>query len=266
VSRTNVDFTKEFTCLSLCTGYGGLELGVKRVMPSLRTICYVEIEMFACANLVSKIEAGKMDAAPIWTDLKTFNAEPFRGRVDIVMGGFPCQPFSLAGKRQGTDDPRHLWPHIARIVEAVRPVWCVFENVAGHLTLGFPEVYRSLRNMGYSVEAGLFTAWEVGAPATRQRLFVLANATNSGIPGGQLPSNYRGEYLVSYKQNERITTRTKITRCTPPPWPPRLREISDVPRMDDGLAYWMDRLRLLGNGVIPAQAEKAIRTLGALFE
>ncbi len=165
-----------FNAISLCTGYGGLELGLRGVIKGLRTVCYVEIEAFAVANLVSKIEAGKLDAAPIWTDIKTFDGRPFRDRVHIIIGGYPCQPFSVAGQRKGTDDPRHLWPYIERIIEAVRPIWCFFENVSGHLTIGFPEVYRSLRNLGYSVEAGLFTAAEVGTPHKRERLFILANS------------------------------------------------------------------------------------------
>ncbi|KKM00230.1 hypothetical protein LCGC14_1806540 [marine sediment metagenome] len=173
-----MDNTEEFRCISLCTGYAGIELGLRRVIPNLRTVAYVEREGFACANLVAKIEAGKLDAAPIWTDIKTFDGLPFRQKVHIITGGYPCQPFSVAGKRQGTDDPRHLWPHIARIVSAVRPVWCFFENVSGHLSIGFPEVYRSLRLMGYKVEAGLFTAEEVGAPHKRERLFILSKSIN----------------------------------------------------------------------------------------
>ena len=160
---SNVDNTEELRCISLCSGYGGLDMGLKRAWPSVRTVAYVEIEAFAVANLVAKMEEDKLDAAPIWTNLKTFDGEPFRNRVHIITAGYPCQPFSVAGQRKGTDDPRHLWPYIARIVEAVEPVLCFFENVGGHLTMGFPEVYRSLRNMGYSVEAGLFTAAEVGS-------------------------------------------------------------------------------------------------------
>ena len=175
-----MDTPEQFTCISLCTGYGGIELGLKRVLPGLRTIVYVEREAFAVANLVAKIEQGKMDSAPIWTDVKTFEGRPFRGKVDFLVGGYPCQGESVAGKRLGTADPRWLWPHIARIVQAVEPVWCFFENVPGHLTLGFPAVYRSLRDMGYSVEAGLFTAAEVGAPHKRERLFILAHNTGGG--------------------------------------------------------------------------------------
>jgi len=167
--------SNEITCISLCSGYEGIGLGLKRVLPNLRTIAYVEIEMYACAVLAKRMEEGKLDIAPIWTDVKTFPAEAFHGKVHILTSGYPCQPFSVAGKRKGTDDPRHLWPHIERIIKAVRPVWCIFENVPGHLTIGFPEVYCSLRDMGYKVEAGLFTAAEVGAPHKRQRLFIMAH-------------------------------------------------------------------------------------------
>ena len=101
-----MDITKAITHLGLCAGYGGIELGIKRVIPALRTVALCEIEAFAVANLVSKMEAGLMDAAPIWTDLKTFPWEEFRDRVDILTGGYPCQPSvqpasDLEGKTPG---------------------------------------------------------------------------------------------------------------------------------------------------------------------
>ena len=178
-----MDNTQEYTCLSLCSGYGGLELGLKRAVPNLRTVAYVEVEAFACANLVAKMEAGLLDAAPVWTDIKTFKAKPFRDRVHIVTAGYPCQGESVAGKRLGKADPQWLWPYIEAILRAVRPVWFFGENVGGHLTLGFPEVYRSLRNMGYKVEAGLFSATECGAPHRRERLFILAKFVSDGRCG-----------------------------------------------------------------------------------
>jgi len=168
-----VDCPKELTCISLCTGYEGIGLGIERAGTSLKPLAYVEIEAFACANLVAKMEAGVLAAAPIWTDIKTFDGGPFRDRVDLVTGGYPCQPFSSAGKRKGKGDPRHLWPYIREIIKAVRPVFCFFENVDGHLSLGFAKVQSSLRHMGYRVEAGLFTAAEAGAPHRRKRLFIL---------------------------------------------------------------------------------------------
>ena len=167
------------TVLSLCTGYGGLELGLSRALENPLRVVAVEIEAYALANLVAKAEAGKLAIEALYPDLKTFPAERFSGCFDIVLAGYPCQPFSVAGKREGTEDPRHLWAYIKDIIEAIRPVYGFFENVPGHLTLGFPEVYCSLRDMGYSVEAGLFTASEVGAPHKRQRLFILANSEHS---------------------------------------------------------------------------------------
>ena len=208
-----MDNTEEFRCISLCTGYAGLEMGLKRAIPTLRTVCYVEVEAFACANLVAKIEAGKLDVAPIWTDIKTFDGRPFRKRVHIVTAGYPCQPFSVAGKRQGTDDPRHLWPYIERIVETVKPVWCFFENVPGHLTLGFPAVYRSLRDMGYKVEAGLFTAAECGAPHRRQRLFILANSTKRWRRWSENTKNI-WEYEKSEIETQRPSELENSSRAT----------------------------------------------------
>ena len=175
-----MDNTKQLNCISFCSGYAGFELGLKRVIPNVRTVAYVEIEAFAVANLVAKMEEDKLDVAPIWTNLKTFNGRPFRDRVHIFTGGYPCQPFSHAGSRKGTSDPRHLWPYIRHHISTIRPLCCIFENVAGHVTLGFDEVYKDLRALGYSVEAGLFTAAEVGAPHKRERLFILAYT--SSIP------------------------------------------------------------------------------------
>ena len=341
-----MDNTEEFRCISLCTGYAGIELGLRRVIPNLRTVAYVEVEAFACANLVTKIEAGLLDAAPIWTDIKTFDGRPFRKRVHIITAGYPCQPFSVAGKRQGTDDPRHLWPYIERIVSSVRPVWCFFENVSGHLSIGFPEVYRSLRNLGYKVEAGLFTAAEVGAPHKRERLFILASSQGIGYGGGagisqsdkdgiQEPESARQQIeggssrsnklansrrTASGNQDGQIDGRTRQENvpqgngqtgsvrlgAASGYWPSRpgrpqyeweeprvvlhskslrlerFRETrqggneldesnqgqaqSQLGRAVNGTACRVDRLRLLGKGVVPSQAELAFRTLMKLFK
>jgi DNA (cytosine-5)-methyltransferase 1 len=127
-----------------------------------------------------------MDDAPLWSDARTFDGKPWRGVVDCLIAGYPCQPFSRAGKRKGVDDPRHLWPHIARIIEECRP-WIVFlENVSDHLNCGFQEVRDDLRGMGYRVEAGLFTAAEAGDSQLRQRLFILAINDSHGRERTQL--------------------------------------------------------------------------------
>lgn len=160
--------------LSLCSGTGGLDLGLSIAIPGYRTVGHVERETFAAATLVARMEDATLDCAPVWDDVASFDGRPWRGAVDIVTAGYPCQPFSVAGKRLGTEDPRHLWPHVARIIGECEPPFVFLENVAHHLRLGFPEVASGLVGMGYRLAAGLFTAAEVGAPHKRERLFILA--------------------------------------------------------------------------------------------
>jgi len=115
-----------------------------------------------------------MDPAPIWSDLKTFPWAEFCGKVDILTGGYPCQPFSAAGKRAGKDDPRHLWPWIADGIRLLQPRMCFFENVEGHISLGLSSVISDLEELGYKVSWGIFSAREVCAPHQRKRVFILA--------------------------------------------------------------------------------------------
>jgi len=284
--------SKEFRCISLCTGYAGLELGLKKVIPNLKTVCYVEVEAFAITNLVAKIEAGKLDAAPIWTDIKTFNGRLFRNRIHIITAGYPCQPFSVAGKRKGTKDPRHLWPYIEKIIKETRPLWCFFENVSGHLAIGFSTVYKSLRLMGYKVEVGLFTASEVGAPHKRERLFVLANKSGTRLQGekstskldikrcftkyggmgrwpsrpGQSQYEWEEPRVVSQPTSKRLEgirktgqRRGKLNESD------KGQAQSRLGRAVNGTKSRVDRLRLLGNGVVPQCAELAFRELIKLF-
>ena len=180
--------------LSLCAGVGGLDLGLHLVIPRYRTICYVEIEAYPQDILLARMEDGILNRAPIWGDLKQFDANPWRGLVDIVHGGYPCQPFSVAGKRAGANDPRHLWPHVARIMAECQPTYGFFENVSGHLSLGFREVAQDLEGMGYIVSAGLFTAAEVGAPHRRQRLYILARRQKgNSVADAGCEREYAGE-------------------------------------------------------------------------
>jgi DNA (cytosine-5)-methyltransferase 1 len=169
-----VDTTQTITHVSLCAGYGGIDLGLHRAIRNLRTIAVSEIEAFACANLVAKMEAGLLDCAPIWTDLKTFPWAEFRDRVDILSGGYPCQPFSAAGKRLGAEDPRHLWPFISAGIAAMRPSACFFENVDGHISMGLPDVLQDLAGLGYRATWCVASASECGAPHQRKRVWILA--------------------------------------------------------------------------------------------
>jgi DNA (cytosine-5)-methyltransferase 1 len=173
---SNVDFTEQSPIiLSLCTGMRGLERGIERAIGrELRVASFVEIETFVIENLVQQMEQGVLAPAPVWSNLKTFPSQEFHGRVHGITGGYPCQPFSVAGKQLGKEDPRHLWPYIKEMVGTIRPLWCFFENVPGHLTLGYREVRSDLEQLGYTVEEGIFSAEEAGAPHQRKRLFILA--------------------------------------------------------------------------------------------
>jgi len=172
----DVDSSKKLhTVLSLCTGYGGIERGLELAGFEHRVVAHVEIEAFAAANLVAKMEAGQLVPAPIWTDLKTLPAHCFRERIDLLTGGYPCQPFSAAGQRKGAEDPRHLWPYIYDHIRTIRPVRCFFENVEGHISLGLREVIEDLESLGYQTTWGVFSAAEVGAPHQRKRVFILGD-------------------------------------------------------------------------------------------
>lgn len=282
--------------LSLCSGAGGLELGLKLAMPGTRTVCYVEGEAYAAAQLAARMEDETMDAAPVWSDVKTFDPEPWRGCVDIITAGYPCQPFSIAGAKRAEKDPRHLWPFIREIVRTIEPRLCFFENVSHHLRLGFEQVHDDLRSMGYSVAAGLFTAEEVGAPHRRERLFILADSPcerkqrASGNlfetpwgPDGQSPrfADVTGQSMANADRAglERQPRYERpgngadfIAEHGVPLWPPApgcYEQWGNVPdafkpavhRMADGMANRVDRLRACGNGVVPLVAAYAFRTL-----
>ena len=172
--------------LSLCAGGGGLDLGVMLAEPSFHTRAFVEWEGYPRAVLIAAQRAGYFAPAPIWDDLRSFDARGFLGTFDLVLAGYPCQPFSAAGKRGGADDPRHLWPEVARVVRECAPEWVFLENVSGHVTLGLESVLRELWRMGYTPAAGLFSAAEVGAPHQRLRIFILAHADEPASRHGSL--------------------------------------------------------------------------------
>lgn len=188
----NVDTTKKFNHISLCTGYGGIDLGLARVIKGLRAIAYCEIELYAIENLIDKMEKGIIPPTPIWSNLKTFPFKEFRGCVDILSGGFPCQPFSSAGRRNGDTDPRHLFPFIKQGIIDSRPAFILLENVRGIISSKLQSdewidpkdtpvllhVIRELERIGYECHWGIFSARETGLPHLRQRVFILGKRTD----------------------------------------------------------------------------------------
>lgn len=139
--------------LAICSGVGGLELGVGLAAAGYRTVCHVEGEAYAAAVLAARMEDGALAPAPIWSDLRTFDGRPWRGVVDLVTAGYPCQPFSCAGRRAGEGDPRHLWPHVRRVIAETGPALVFCENVADHLSLGFDTVCSEMAGLGYRLES-----------------------------------------------------------------------------------------------------------------
>ena len=177
--------------ISICTGLGGLELGVKSVAKT-RTVMYVENEITAAQILAQRIKEGNIDDAPIWSDLRTFRGEELHGKVDILIGGFPCQPFSVAGKRLGDDDPRNLWHEVKRIARELGHPALFLENVENISRYYHDTIRKDLQELGYTVTEGLFSASEVGLPHRRRRLLMLACVTDT---------DYLEPYLLSNSNN-----------------------------------------------------------------
>lgn len=277
-----MDSSKQFqSVVSFCSGYAGIERGLELAGVEARTVAYVEIEAFASANLVAKMESNALAPAPIWSNLKTFPAHLFRDRVDILTGGYPCQPFSTAGKRVGKDDPRHLWPWIRQHIDTMRPFRCFFENVEGHISLGLREVIEDLESLGYTTTWGIFSAAEVGAPHQRKRVYILADSDSerqsgwtekdgrqarSSIEGSDKPNlaNAISEgsqgWLHRRKDKER-QSELRYAGCGSSARQQQGQEIWDfepqLGRVVDGCADRVDRIRLLGNGVVPQTAAQA---------
>lgn len=299
--------------LSLCAGIGGIDLGLHRCIKGLRTVAMVEREAFCIAHLVTKMQAGELDAAPIYPDLHRFPWSKYRGCVDLVSGGFPCQPFSAAGLRKATEDPRHLWPVIKSGLAVLRPRACFFENVDGIVNAPSPGYHSVLHNvlcdlerLGFRSTAGCFTASEVGAPHKRKRWFILGVCDSDQHSKSDKPFNDEASLLSSHSEladtnsvrrgesvelpelctNEfrqppyagGITTKAEELNeeyCWPSgpsqaqfEWEARRTVERSVGGSTDGLPGELeqcpnrrDRLRALGNAVVPGTAARAFATL-----
>ncbi|MGW5099188.1 DNA cytosine methyltransferase [Streptomyces sp. NPDC004100] len=161
---------------SVCTGYGGLDIAVQAVFGG--ELAWVADNDPGAALILAHHHPKVPNLGDI-TAVQWHDVEP----VDVYIGGYPCQPFSTAGKRKGTNDARHLWPHIARALGVLRPRLAVFENVAGHLSLGFDTVLGDLARLGFDADWCCVRASDIGAAHQRNRLFLFAWPADSGGPG-----------------------------------------------------------------------------------
>ena len=231
------------THLDLFAGAGGASWFGKLI--GARCVGYVENDEYCQQVIRARIRDGIFDDAPIFSDVRTFDGLPYRGRVDLITAGFPCQPFSCAGKRQGEADERNLWPDTIRIVREVRPHWAIFENVAALATHRyFGTILSDIQAAGYELRRSpqIIGADEVGANHERLRLYIAAcsDSTGGGWSQGRV-----GRSEESRNEPKRLGQTNPWGKW---PFPP------DAFRVSYGLAHREQRLRALGNGWIPAVA------------
>ena len=178
--------------LALFAGAGGGILGGKLL--GWRTVCAVEWDAYARDVLVARQNDGCLDPFPIWDDIQTFDGRPWRGRVDVVSGGFPCQDISCAGKGAGIEGERSgMWKHMARIVGEILPPFVLVENSPMLVGRGLGTVLSDLAEMGYDAEWGIVGAHHVSAPHKRDRIWIVANASGVHDRSGNAGTSQRQE-------------------------------------------------------------------------
>jgi len=274
---------------SLCTGYGGLDMAVEAYF-NAETVWTCEFDKHASKVIEARI--GK----PNYGNLKTTNWDEVEP-IDILTAGYPCQPFSTAGLRKGTEDERHLWPYIKEIISKLQPKFVILENVRGHFSLGFREVLGDITSIGYDARWELIRASDVGAPHRRERLFIVAypNSTRwsrtdpsliqetqpwHSSSADYLPianSQDSGDGCCSLRVRESDTKFGSSTNALreiyeqeiPPPLDKGRLNVAFVEYMMGLPSGWVtgldlprsQQLKILGNGVVPQQAYKALQIL-----
>ena len=241
--------------LSLFSGAGGGDLGCQHLL-GWECVGYVEWEEYPCKVLEARIEDGMLSDAPIWQgDIREFNrrvADRYRGVADVVTGGFPCQPFSVAGKQAGADDERNMWPATLDTISRVRPEWCLLENVPGLVSTGYlGTIVGGLSEIGYDCRWGIVSAADVGARHLRERLWIVAMAD---AESGRFRDNAMGN--VGIYQPDQLPDDARIGSLYSGArsyWTVEPR----VGRVAYGVAHRVDRLKALGNGQVPLVAAVA---------
>ncbi|MBP8267329.1 MAG: DNA cytosine methyltransferase [Zoogloea sp.] len=220
------------------------------------TVCAVEVVEANRRMLLQRQLDGIFPRFPIWDDVRTFDGNEWRGKIDIVSGGFPCQDISCAGKGSGIDGERSgLWSEMARIIGEIRPRYAFIENSPMLIVRGLDRVLCDLAAMGFDAQWGVLGASAIGATQHRERVWILANTDHQGC-----------KRTERQRQQDKTRPERKTPRCQPVrpdcrPWPPGPCEVSKIPLDVDGVAGRSHQLRAIGNGQIPAVAEAAWRIL-----
>ena len=261
--------------LALFAGAGGILGGH---LLGWTTVCAVELERYPREVLLQRQRDGVLPVFPIWDDVCTFDGRPWRGLVDVVSGGFPCQDISCAGRGAGIDGARSgLWAEMHRVICEVRPRFAFMENSPMLTSRGLGRVLGDLAAIGYDAAWTVLGADDVGAPHVRKRIWILAHDTNA-----DLPRSGRRESLEGTPESHQILSDSYFSQCErvdsmplqPQQKNTRLGDIGrvgktrhpwqtepDVGRVADGVAARVDRLKAIGNGQVPLVAATAFRIL-----
>ena len=239
--------------LHLFAGAGGGILG--GMLLGHTPVCAVEIEPYCRKVLLQRQRDGILPRFPIWDDVTTFDGIPWRGQVDIVAGGFPCQDISAAGKGGGLAGKRSgLWSEMARIIGEVKPKYVFVENSPLLTGRGLDKVLMDLAAMGYDAEWCVLGACDAGAPHKRERIWILAHAAGEWRKNSKRISCY-----TCLQKLHKWTRKTNDALCTYEQ--NKVKNPCFTYRNDDDLAQNMDRLKAIGNGQVPAVAALAWCTL-----
>ncbi len=266
--------------LALFAGAGGGILGGHLL--GWRTVCAVEWEPYAASVLVARQNDGILPPFPIWDDVQTFDGRPWRGIVQVVSGGFPCQDISAAGKGAGIDGERSgMWREMARIIHEVRPRFVFVENSPMLTSRGLGRVLGDLAQMGFDARWGVLGAADVGAPHQRDRIWIVAHAMRDRLQGvrqdggttgssglrGRERSDKEQDIYMAYAEDKRNVRRDGQLGVAEEEHHHRGGSADgrgkwweaepNVGRVVDGLASRVDRLKAIGNGQVPEVARTA---------
>lgn len=242
--------------LALFAGAGGGILGGRLL--GWRTVCAVEIDPYARRVLLARQADGCLGRFPIWDDVRTFDGKRWRGNVDVISGGFPCQDISAAGKGAGiTGTKSGLWSHMARIIGEVRPRFALVENSPLLVSRGLAVVLGDLADLGYDARWGVLGAEHARAPHKRHRLWIVANAdSDRKLQPKRRIEKQRGR--LGYCGQKSANAYLSRPQGQDGGW----WDIEPaVGRVANGVARGVDRLRCLGNGQVPAVVRLAWETL-----
>ena len=249
--------------LALFAGAGGGILGSHLL--GWRTVCAVEQDNYARRVLLARQRDGILPRFPIWDDVSTFQGAPWKGRIQVLTGGFPCQDVSLGGSGKGLDGKKSgLWSEMARIIGEVLPRFVFIENSPQLTARGLKRVLWELASLGYDARWGVLGAYQAGAPHRRNRIWIVAcRQSTHEIPTVPVPDPDSTGLKAQRSGVTKNQDRDKEVQVAE--WNAWWRSEPDVDRVADDVANRAHRLKALGNGQVPAVAAMAWRILAAPF-